>query len=61
MVLLKMGAGGVVGEERSMGAVGFVALVCVWVYVCCSELSLCQALHGDGSVYTWHSRLVSWW
>jgi hypothetical protein len=34
-----------VGETVS-GMLGFVALVCVWVYFCCSVRCLCQGLGG---------------
>jgi hypothetical protein len=45
--------------EDVWGLLGFVALMCVWVYLCCSAGFLCQGLPGDGVVYSWYSRLVS--
>jgi hypothetical protein len=43
------------------GLLGFVALVRVWVYFCCSGGSLCQEFQGAEIVYSCYSRLVSGW
>jgi hypothetical protein len=32
---------------------GFVALVCVWVYLGCSGECLCQGFQGSGVVCSW--------
>jgi hypothetical protein len=49
-------------EEKEWGLLGFLALVCVWVYFCCcSGGCLRQGLQEVGVVYSWHSRLVSKW
>jgi hypothetical protein len=53
------GGVGWVGEEV-WGLLGFVALVCIWVYLhCCSRRRLSQGLQGAGGVYSWYHRLVS--
>jgi hypothetical protein len=49
-----------VGEKGGQ-LLGFVALVCVWVYFCCHAGCLCQGLQGARGVYSWYSRLVSRW
>jgi hypothetical protein len=50
-----------VGEEV-WRLLGFVALVCVWVYFHCYRGGcLCQGLQEAGDVYGWYSRLVSGW
>jgi hypothetical protein len=36
--------------EAVWGLLGFVALVCVWEYFCCSVGCLCQGLQGVGVV-----------
>jgi hypothetical protein len=50
-----------VGKEEVWGLLGFVTLVCVWVYFCCSGGCLCQGLQEAGVVYSWYSRLLSGW
>jgi hypothetical protein len=46
--------------ERVGGLLGFVVLVCVWLYFCCcGGGSLFQGFQGTGIVYIWYSRLVS--
>jgi hypothetical protein len=51
---------GLVREEVWV-LLGFVVLVHVWVYFCCSGGCLCQGLQGAGIVYSWYSRLISMW
>jgi hypothetical protein len=46
------------GEEGRF--LGFVALLCVWVYFCyCSGGCFCQGLQGAGIVYSWYSKLFT--
>jgi hypothetical protein len=40
-----------VSGGNNVGAAGFVAFVCVWVYFCCCSIGcLCQGLQGVGAV-----------
>jgi hypothetical protein len=51
-----------VSGGSSRGADGFMALVCVFLYLdCCSVGCLCQGLQGIGVVKSWYCRLVSRW
>jgi hypothetical protein len=41
---------------------GFVALVCVFLYFyCCTVGCLCQGLQEAGVMQSWYNRLVSCW
>jgi hypothetical protein len=59
---LKKGREGVSEWVESWGLLGFMALVCVWVYFCCcSGGCLCREFQRAGVVCSWYSRLVSRW
>jgi hypothetical protein len=47
-------------EDELQGLLGFMVLVCVWVYFCCCSTGCwCQGFQGAGVVYSWYSRLDS--
>jgi hypothetical protein len=61
-VVLKrgLGKGEVFGEKHML--LCFVALVSVWVYICCYNGGwLCLRLQRSGVVYSCYSKLVSGW
>jgi hypothetical protein len=54
------GKGGKCVGEMVWELLGFVALVCVWVYFCCfSGKCFCQGLQEAWVVNSWYSGIVS--